>query len=57
MLGIVRLALLAVLTLRSVGEAGRSFLTDVRQADRANIGSALWSVVLFNAANILPVAG
>jgi glucose uptake protein len=55
-LGIVGLALLLALTLGSMGEGGRSFLADVRQADVANIGSALWGGVLFNAANILLVA-
>ncbi len=52
-LGIVGLALIAALTLGSLGEGGRSFLADVQQADPANIGSALWGGVLFNAANIL----
>ncbi|ADB38663.1 GRP family sugar transporter [Spirosoma linguale] len=55
-LGIVGLALLLALTLGSIGEGGRSFLADVGQADMANIGSALWGGVLFNAANILLVA-
>ena len=55
-LGIVGLALLSALTLGSFGEGGRSFLADVQQADWANIGSALWGGVLFNAANILLVA-
>lgn len=52
-LGIVGLALLSAFTLGSIGAGGRSFLADVRQADMANIGSALWGGVLFNAANIL----
>jgi glucose uptake protein len=55
-LGIVGLALLLALTLGSMGEGGRSFLADLQQADRSNIGSALWGGVLFNAANILLVA-
>ncbi|MBC3789207.1 GRP family sugar transporter [Spirosoma utsteinense] len=55
-LGIVGLALLLALTLGSMGEGGRSFLADIRQADMDNIGSALWGGVLFNAANILLVA-
>lgn len=55
-LGIVGLALLLAITLGSIGEGGRSFLADIRQADLANIGSALWGGVLFNAANILLVA-
>ena len=52
-LGIVAFALLAALTLGSMGEEGRAFLADFRQADPANLGSALWGGVLFNAANIL----
>lgn len=49
-LGIVALALISALTLGSFGEGGRPFLDDVQQADTANIGSALWGGVLFNAA-------
>lgn len=52
-LGIVGLAGLSALTLGSIGVGGRSFLADVQQADGANIGSALWGGLLFNAANIL----
>lgn len=52
-LGIVGLALLAAFTLGSTGAGGRSFLADVAQADRANIGLAVWGGILFNAANIL----
>ncbi|WP_020604203.1 GRP family sugar transporter [Spirosoma spitsbergense] len=52
-LGIVALALVLALTMGSLGEGGRSFLADIRQADPANLGSALWGGVLFNAANIL----
>lgn len=55
-LGIVLLALLAAFTLGSLGTGGRSFLDDVAQADRANLGLAVWGGVLFNAANILLVA-
>jgi glucose uptake protein len=55
-LGIVALALLLAFTLGSLGTGGRPFLADVRQGDWANIGSALWGGVLFNAANILLVA-
>jgi len=55
-LGIVLLALLSAFTLGSIGEGGRPFLADVAQADGANLGSALWGGVLFNAANILLVA-
>lgn len=52
-LGIVGMALLLALTLGSFGAGGRSFLVDVGQADAANVGSALWGGILFNAANIL----
>ena len=38
------------------GEGGRGFLADMRQADPANIGSALLGGIVFNAANILVVA-
>ena len=55
-LGIVALALLLAFTLGSIGDGGRPFLADVQQADRANVGSAVWGGVLFNAANILLVA-
>jgi len=55
-IGIVLLSLVFAFTLGSFGENGRNFIADVRQADMANIGSALWGGVLFNAANILLVA-
>jgi glucose uptake protein len=40
----------------SVGDYGRSFLEDLKQANLSNIGSALLGGVVFNAANILLVA-
>ena len=40
----------------SMGNIGRGFLADLRQADPAAIGSALLGGVVFNAANILLVA-
>lgn len=55
-IGIVLLSVLFAVTLGSNGENGRSFWLDVKQAEIANIGSALWGGVLFNAANILLVA-
>ena len=55
-LGIVLTALVLGLTLGSTGEAGRSFLTDIRQADGASIGQAVLGGIIFNAANILLVA-
>ncbi|MBK9489817.1 MAG: multidrug DMT transporter permease [Haliscomenobacter sp.] len=55
-IGIVVLSLLFAFTLGSFGAGGRSFLADVQQADQANLLSALWGGILFNAANILLVA-
>ncbi|MCE1197810.1 MAG: GRP family sugar transporter [Marinilabiliales bacterium] len=55
-LGIVMMALLFAFTLGSMGEGGRGFLTDLRQADPANLGRALLGGILFNAANILVAA-
>jgi len=55
-IGVVALALIFAFTLGSFGEGGRGFLADMRQADAANIGSALLGGVIFNAANILVVA-
>jgi len=55
-IGVVALALIFAFTLGSVGEGGRSFLVDIRQADLASIGSALLGGIVFNAANILLVA-
>jgi glucose uptake protein len=52
-IGILLFSILAAFTLGSTGEKGRSFLTDLHQADSANIGSALLGGVIFNAANIL----
>lgn len=52
-IGIFLTALLFAFTLGSSGEDGRSFLADMAQADRTNIGSALLGGVVFNAANIL----
>lgn len=52
-IGIVLMSLLFAFTLGSFGEGGRSFMTDIQQADKTNIQSALWGGVLFNAANIL----
>jgi len=55
-LGILLFAGLLGLTMGSMGDGGRSFVTDLGQADGANIGSAILGGVLFNAANILLVA-
>lgn len=52
-IGILLFSILSALTLGSIGEHGRSFIEDLKQADSANIGSALLGGVIFNAANIL----
>ena len=51
--GFVLCALFFAFTLGSHGENGRSFLTDLRQADFSSIGSALLGGIIFNASNIL----
>ena len=55
-IGVVALALIFAFTLGSTGDAGRSFLADIGQADLRSIGSALLGGIVFNAANILLVA-
>ncbi|RFS18318.1 GRP family sugar transporter [Emticicia sp. C21] len=52
-IGIVLIATLFAFTLGSVGEEGRGFLEDIKQADSSNIGSAMLGGVVFNIANIL----
>jgi len=52
-LGILLFALILAFTLGSTGTGGRSFLSDLAQADSKNIGSALIGGIIFNAANIL----
>jgi glucose uptake protein len=52
-IGIFLFSLLSAFTLGSVGKSGRNFLTDLQQADSANIVSALLGGFIFNAANIL----
>jgi glucose uptake protein len=55
-LGIVFMSLLFAFTLGSIGEQGRPFLEDLKQADGANLQKALLGGVIFNAANILVAA-
>src|SRR5690349_20528005 len=52
-IGILLLSLIFAFTLGSMGDSGRPFLEDLAQADSANIGSAFFGVIVFNAANIL----
>jgi glucose uptake protein len=54
--GILICSILFAFTLGSLGEGGRAFLTDLRQANTTSLLSAAWGGVLFNAANILLVA-
>ena len=55
-IGILVLALILALTMGSIGDEGRSFLTDLSQAESSNIWSALLGGIVFNLANILLVA-
>src|SRR5688572_2540233 len=55
-IGVLLLTLLFAFTLGSMGESGRSFVDDLRQADIKYIGSAFLGGVIFNIANILLVA-
>jgi glucose uptake protein len=52
-IGILLFSLISALTLGSMGDKGRSFITDIQQADLSNIASAFIGGVVFNAANIL----
>jgi len=55
-LGVLLLSVIMAFTLGSLGEAGRSFLDDIAQAESGNIVSAFVGGVVFNIANILLVA-
>jgi glucose uptake protein len=55
-LGVVLASLVVAFTFGSMGEGGRSFLADLRQASPTYVGSAMLGGVVFNAANILLVA-
>jgi glucose uptake protein len=52
-IGILLFSLLSAFTLGSIGDQGRSFLDDLKQANSGNIGSAFLGGIIFNAANIL----
>lgn len=52
-IGVLLFSILSAFTLGSIGDEGRSFLSDLRQADWVNIGSAFGGGVIFNASNIL----
>src|SRR5579864_6450674 len=55
-IGVFLFALLLAFTAGSLGHAGRSFLVDLAQADRASLESAFVGGVVFNLSNILLVA-
>lgn len=52
-IGILIFSLIMALTLGSFGDAGRSFIPDLTQADSAMLLSAIIGGVIFNASNIL----
>ncbi|WP_256010347.1 GRP family sugar transporter [Desertivirga xinjiangensis] len=52
-IGILLFSIVSAFTMGSVGNQGRDFLTDIKQAEGANILSAILGGVIFNAANIL----
>ena len=52
-IGILIFSLLSALTLGSIGNEGRSFIDDLKQANQSNITSAFIGGIIFNAANIL----
>jgi glucose uptake protein len=54
--GVLLMAVIFALTMGSIGQEGRNFLADVRQAARENVYSAFLGGMVFNAANILLVA-
>jgi glucose uptake protein len=55
-LGVLLLTLIFAFTLGSMGDYGRGFLEDLRQAQGKYIGYAMLAGVIFNIANILLVA-
>jgi glucose uptake protein len=52
-IGLLLFSMISAFTLGSIGAEGRSFVTDLAQADWTSIGSALLGGVIFNASNIL----
>ncbi|MCD7962414.1 MAG: GRP family sugar transporter [Rikenellaceae bacterium] len=55
-IGMLLFSIIMAFTLGSFGEGGRSFLTDLKQADGKNLLSAFIGGVIFNASNILLAA-
>ncbi|MEI6088643.1 MAG: multidrug DMT transporter permease, partial [Bacteroidota bacterium] len=54
--GILITTIILAFTIGSNGSEGRSFLSDLQQADSGNLKSAIIGGVVFNLANILLVA-
>ena len=54
--GLLILATIAAFTLGSMGNEGRTFVEDLRQADMSSIGSAVLGGVVWNLGNLLLVA-
>ena len=52
-IGMLLFSLLISFTMGSIGEQGRPFIEDLRQAEASNIVSVLIGGVIFNASNIL----
>jgi glucose uptake protein len=52
-IGILLFSIISAFTIGSIGNHGRSFIEDLKQADTANIRSAFLGGIIFNAANIL----
>ncbi len=52
-LGILLFSIFSAFTLGSIGDEGRSFMTDFKQVSSSNLVSAILGGVIFNAANIL----
>jgi len=55
-LGILLLSIIMAFTMGSIGDTGRPFLEDLKQADNSNLISAFIGGVVFNIANILLVS-
>lgn len=56
-IGILFMSILSAFTVGSMGDTGRSFLTDLKQADSNSILFAMLGGLLWNAGNLLLVAG
>ncbi len=55
-LGLILMTVIYGLTMGSIGDSGRSFITDLQQADSGSISSAFIGGVIFNLSNLILVA-